>query len=156
MLFEKFLPWCTTIMPILMVHSLRQSTVNSLMRRSNCSAPIPPGTPGTSLFLLPQGSYHLNFYFPALYNHPNHPFFDCPALFNHTHIFSDPGAAGGGGNGGRTIWPAHKLIISLSLKWPFKKSWFPRNVHLKSFQFELLSRWPLFGYLFKQMIGELS
>ena len=31
----------------------------------------------------------------ALYNHQNHPFFECPTLFHHTHFSSDPGAARG-------------------------------------------------------------
>ena len=44
-----------------------------------------PGVPITLIFTC-----------PALCNHQNHPFFECPALFYHTHIFSDPGAARGG------------------------------------------------------------
>ena len=45
----------------------RQICSGEIMRRSNCSAPIPPrAPPGTSLFLLlPRGSYHLNFYLPC-------------------------------------------------------------------------------------------
>ena len=76
-----------------------------IMRRLNCPAPFPPTShhffcccPGVLITLI--------FTYPALYNHHNHPFFGCPALFYHTHIFSDPGAARGG-DGGRTIWPAH-------------------------------------------------
>ena len=70
-----------------------------IMRRSNCSAPIPPPghprghhffccCPGVLITLI--STCH------ALYNHQNHPFFECPDLFYHTHIFSDPGAARGG------------------------------------------------------------
>ena len=73
-----------------------------LMCRSNCSAPIPPGTPGDITFLLlPQVLITLIFTCPALYNHQNHPFFECPALFYHTHIFSDPGADRGRGGWGQ-------------------------------------------------------
>ena len=69
------------------------------MRLSNCSAPIPLGTPGLLFtFFLP---------YPALINHFN-PFFQCDALFFNsfssalpffvTHIFLlTPGLPGGMG-----------------------------------------------------------
>ena len=82
------------------------------MRRSNCSAPIPPpGHPRGHHFFccFPGVLITLIFTCPALYNHQNHPFFECPALFYHTHIFSDPGAARGG-DGARTIWPAQYAV----------------------------------------------
>ena len=67
------------------------------MRRSNCSAPIPRAPPGTSLFLCCPGLLITSFFpCPAPYSHKNHPFFECPALFYHTHFSSDPGAARGG------------------------------------------------------------
>ena len=66
----------------------------SLMRRSNCSAPIP--LLGTSLFLCCPGLFITSFFpCPALNDHENHPFFECPALFYHTHFSSDPGAVPG-------------------------------------------------------------
>ena len=81
------------------------------MRRSNCSAPIPPRHPRGHHFFCccPGVLITLIFTCPALYSYQNHTFFECPALFYHTHIFSDPGAARG--DGGWTIWPAHKVDI---------------------------------------------
>ena len=72
------------------------------MRRSNCSAPIPPGHPRVHHFFCccPGVLISLIFTCPALYDHQNHPFFECLALFYHKHIFSDPVAARGGGGMG--------------------------------------------------------
>ena len=69
------------------------------MRRSNCSAPIPPGLPRGHHFFCccPGVLITVIFTCPALYNHPNYPFFECPALFYDTHFFSGLGAARGGG-----------------------------------------------------------
>ena len=66
----------------------------ALMRRSNYSDPIPPGTLGDITF----------FYCPGLFiiiSLPSNSFIlQCPALFYHTLFSSDPGAARG--DGGRT------------------------------------------------------
>ena len=58
----------------------------------------PPGQPRGHHFFCccPGVLITLIFTCPALYNHQNHPYFECPALFYHTHMFSDPGAARGG------------------------------------------------------------
>ena len=82
----------------------------SLMRRSNCSAPIPfSGHPwGHHFFCCCLGVLiALIFTCPPYIITKITLFFECPTLFYHTHIFSDPVAALGGGGGGRTIWPAH-------------------------------------------------
>ena len=83
------------------------------MRRLNCSALIPPGTPrGHHFFGGCPGLFITLFLLsPALINHFNLFIFECPALsslqfrvprpfLSHT-LSSDPGAARG--DGGRTI-----------------------------------------------------
>ena len=81
------------------------------MRRSNCSAPIPHGHPRGHHFFCccPGVLITLIFTYPALCNHQNHPFFESPALFYHTHIFSDPGAARGEVGG----WGQNNLTVAL-------------------------------------------
>ena len=73
-----------------------------------CPHPPPQGTPGDiTFFVVALGFLSPQFLLAAPYNiyihnHQNHPFLECPALFYHTHIFSDPVAAQGG-DGGSTI-----------------------------------------------------
>ena len=56
------------------------------MRRSTCSDPIPPGTPGGITFFGCPGLLIATFLpCPALYKHSKHSFFQCPALFI-THL----------------------------------------------------------------------
>ena len=76
----------------------------------------PPGYPRGHHFFLgcPDVLVTLFLPCPTLYKHSNYSFFQCPALFHHTHFSSDPGAAWG--DGGRTIWPAHKPWYTLSLQ----------------------------------------
>ena len=73
------------------------------MRRSNCSAPIPPR--GHHSFGGCPGLLSLYFYLtlPSLItlipSFLSASSFQCPALFYHTHSSSDPGAAPGKGGG---------------------------------------------------------
>ena len=69
-----------------------------LMRRSNCSVPIPLGhSRGHHFFESCPGLLITLFLAcPALYKHSNLSFFECPAIFYQTHFLSDPGVAPGG------------------------------------------------------------
>ena len=80
-----------------------------MIRRLNCSSPIPPGHPWGHHFFVGCPGIFITLFLPcpALYKHYNHSFFQCPTLFYHANFSSDPVAAPGG-DGGRTIWPAHK------------------------------------------------
>ena len=73
-----------------------------IMRRSNCSAPIPsPGQPRGHHFFYccPGVLITLIFTCLALYILSNHSFSQCPAPFYHTNFSSDPGATPGEGMG---------------------------------------------------------
>ena len=79
------------------------------MRRSNCSAPNPPGHPrDITFFCYPGVLITLFLPCPALYKHSNHSFFQCPAHFLSHKFFLWPRGCPGG-DGGRTIWPAHYI-----------------------------------------------
>ena len=96
--------------------------IDTVMRRSNCSAPIPRAPPGTSLFGgCPGLLITLFFPCPALYKHSNHSFFQCHALIYHTHFSSDPGAAPRGGWGQNNLTGALKEYIdNFNLNAPVK------------------------------------
>ena len=98
------------------------------MRRSNCSDPIPPGTPGQ-----PRGHYFffgcpgplITIFLPS-----------CPALFI-THIFHLTLGLPGGGDGGRTIWPAHYSTTTF----PLHTSWLLQLLHgFKSFRWKIFQK----------------
>ena len=73
---------------------INRESLMLVMRRSNYSDPFPRATPGTSLFYCCP-SLLITVFLPCsvLINHFNHSFFQCPALFYHTHFSSDPEAA---------------------------------------------------------------
>ena len=69
------------------------SSTNNAPVKLFCPHP-PRASPGTLLFGgLPRSPYHFIFALPRPIE-TNLSFFECPALFYHTHFFSDPGAGG--------------------------------------------------------------
>ena len=90
-----------------------------LMRRSNCSAPIPPGHPRGHHFFCccPWVLITLIFTCPSLLiNHQNHPLFKCPSLFYQTHISLTPGLPVGGGWEQKNLTGALCIIHDLMTK----------------------------------------
>ena len=107
-IFISHLLWFTLHVPVVkfrcidpVQHQCLQSKKSSfsfsfhIMRRSNCSVPIPPpGHPGNITFLGACPCLLITLFFPCptLYKHFNLSFFQWPALIYHTHFSSDPGA----------------------------------------------------------------
>ena len=86
-----------------------------IMRRSNCSAPILPGhTRGITFFACPGPLINLLFLCPPYIVTNFTLFSSAQPFFYHTQFSSDPGSAPGGGDRGRTIWPAHKGYQSVN------------------------------------------
>ena len=124
-----------------------RGTNKLVMRQSNCSAPIPtpitPGTPWDITFCRVAPVFlSLYFYLAPLINHFNplilecptsfHLIFQCPVLFYHINLSSDPRAAPGGGMGAEQF---DRLIIHL---WSFCAKKVKQVNHWTPFKFQLL------------------